>query len=164
MTREQFITSLIARAASHIGEGEAAPNRGDFIDEANRFTQVPLGSPYCVSALLLIAHQVAEDYGFFVRVPRIAGAVRLYDQGQLFRLDKPEPGCIMIWQRDNEGTKGHAALVTEVLPNSQMVRTIEFNTNSLDASVTREGDGCYSKVRSIHGTQKMRVLGWLRIV
>lgn len=163
MTRQEYITALIARAASHIGEGESAPNRGAFIDEANRFTGVPLGSPYCLSGLLLLAHQVAEEYGFSVHIPRIAGTIRFYDADVSYNLKEPEVGAIMIWVRNGDATKGHAGLVTEVLPNSQFVRTIEFNTNALEATVTREGDGVYSKLRSIHGTDKMRVLGWVRL-
>jgi len=162
MTSQEFRTALIARSASHIGEGERQPNRSEFIDAANAYTRVPMGSPYCISALLFIANQICEEYGHGIQIPRIASAVRFFEQAEL-KFSEPQPGYIMIWQRIDEPTKGHAGLVSEVLPGGKFVRTIEFNTGGSDATVQREGDGVSSKQRSRDGTNKMRVLGYVML-
>jgi hypothetical protein len=162
LLKEAFKLALVAEARSHIGEYETKPNRSDFIDAANRFTLAPLGSPYCLSAILYCAHELAERMAYDVRIPRICSAVKFYTQSEL-KSPLPEIGSIMIWQRLDDEKKGHAALVTGLLSNG-MIETIEFNTSNSAAGINRDGDGCFAKIRSPHGTQNMRVMGWVRLV
>jgi uncharacterized protein (TIGR02594 family) len=76
------------------------------------------------------------------------------------RLTRPEPGAIMIW-RHKGGSSGHTGIVTRIIDDLK-VETIEGNTGPMSI-VSREGDGVYRKVRSIHPViGNMLVVGWLR--
>jgi hypothetical protein len=160
--QHQFIESLITEASQYVGTGEDAPNRSAFIDACNAFTKAPLGSPYCLSALLYLANDVANRLQLELDIIRTPSCVRFYSKS-VRKADYPTRGMIMIWQRLDNEFQGHAALVESVLDNG-MISTIEFNTSSLGSGVNREGDGCYRKIRSPSGTQKMRVLGYVGLV
>lgn len=71
----------------------------------------------------------------------------------------PKAGDIVIWQF-NGTSKGHAGVVLSVDKNG--MTTIEGNTGPLVKEIEREGDGVYKKLRSLQGSEKMRVVGFLR--
>jgi hypothetical protein len=75
------------------------------------------------------------------------------------RLKEPEVGCLVIWQYDNT-TNGHVGIVTKV--NKNTIETIEGNTGT-GAGVVREGDGVYARKRSKAGSDKMKILGYLKV-
>ena len=61
-------------------------------------------------------------------------------------------------------TSGHVGIVIRLLPdsiNGSRVETIEGNTGN-GAGVVREGDGVYRRVRSLAGSDTMKVKGFLR--
>jgi hypothetical protein len=56
---------------------------------------------------------------------------------------------------------GHTGIVIDVKLSDSTITTIEGNTGSSGTEVVREGDGVYKKVRSMHGTAKMQVKGYI---
>ena len=75
------------------------------------------------------------------------------------RLDKPMPGSVVIWQHGNTAS-GHTGIVTGVKLTPEFFTTVEGNTGP-GAGVIREGDGVFEKTRSVKGSDKMKVLGFL---
>lgn len=74
----------------------------------------------------------------------------------------PQPGDIVIWQYFKNGkatASGHTGIVLSV--NDTKMVTVEGNTGP-GLEVVREGDGVYKKVRSIKGSAKMKVVGFIR--
>lgn len=159
-----FALALINEASLLVGGVvEHAPNRSEFIDASNRFTKAPMGSPYCLSAILFLADKVARAQGVNLECAISGSCVVFYRGSVSNQMPEPEVGGLIIWQHKEEPAKGHAGLIEGVLENG-MLKTIEFNTSSAGSGVNREGDGCFRKVRSPHGTSKMRVLGFVRLV
>lgn len=74
------------------------------------------------------------------------------------RLKEPEVGCLIIWQF-GDTSNGHVGIVTKV--NKNTVETIEGNTGD-GSGVIRNGDGVYARKRSKLGSDKMKVLGYLK--
>lgn len=78
------------------------------------------------------------------------------------RLNKPIPGCLVLWQfwKDGQPTSsGHVGIVTQVTLNALI--TCEGNTSPSGEGIQREGDGVYIKKRSLTGTSTMKVKGFL---
>jgi uncharacterized protein (TIGR02594 family) len=75
------------------------------------------------------------------------------------RLEKPEVGCLVIWQFENT-PQGHVGIVTKV--NVNTIDTIEGNTGT-GAAIERNGDGVHARVRSKTGSKQMRVVGYLKV-
>ena len=71
---------------------------------------------------------------------------------------KPQIGDVIIWQRKNKRSLGHAGICVGFYDNGDM-KTIEGNTNG---SGSREGDGVYTKRRRLTGTSSMIIRGYIR--
>lgn len=81
------------------------------------------------------------------------------------RIDKPEPGCLVIWAHLKDGKRtgaGHVGIVefTHEL-DAGIFHTVEGNTGG-GPDVEREGDGVFRKQRNIEGTATMEIVGFLR--
>lgn len=74
------------------------------------------------------------------------------------RVDLPVVGSIAIWQM-GETTSGHTGIVIDVLAGGGFV-TIEGNTGP-GAGVERNGDGVYTKMRSMKPAGNMKLLGFI---
>lgn len=105
------------------GMTERGYNRGAFIDTANRWARVPMGSPYCASAGGYI---VSERLGL-VRPPSVPARARAWltanaiDAKRVWRgIDTVPYPCIAIWTRAGGGHFGIAVSAT---------RHFEFNTS-----------------------------------
>lgn len=105
------------------GMKESGYNRGPFIDTANRWARVPLGSPYCASAG---GYVVSERLGL-IDAPSVPARARAWitddavDAKRVWRgLDTVPYPCLVIWTRAGGGHFGIAVSAT---------RHFEFNTS-----------------------------------
>lgn len=80
---------------------------------------------------------------------------------QALRGRVPRPGRIAMW-RHGSSSFGHCGIVVDVSKDGQWFYTIEGNTGPSNKEVVREGDGVYFKRRSIKGSGKMNVVGFLQ--
>ena len=160
---------LIEIAKSYIGTKEiGGDNKGPQVEKF----QKALGGPavqqaWCVDFIHYCAKEVDSEQG---------GTPSALYKSQLvmdvwnktdpsLRLSNPEPGCVMLWEHHKDGKRtglGHAGIVTHV--GVSVVDTIEGNTSD-GSGINRDGDGVYSRQRSIASSPKstMKVLGFIRI-
>lgn len=76
------------------------------------------------------------------------------------RLDGPEVGSIVIWQKRGS-MSGHTGLVVTVDRTNGFIWTIEGNTGPMDKEINREGDGVYLKKRSLTPAGSLQIKGFL---
>lgn len=81
----------------------------------------------------------------------------VWNNSPALRVDKPFPGCVVIWQHGNT-TNGHTGVVTSVTDTN--ISTVEGNT-STGKGVDRNGDGVYARIRTKTGSGEMKVIGFL---
>ena len=77
---------------------------------------------------------------------------------------KPKRGAIIIWNYP-PGVNGHTGIVDEYENVKGKMLTYEGNTTSginPDGTIEREGGGTYMAERSIRGSVKMKLLGFLK--
>lgn len=128
-------------------------NRSPEIDRVNIIVGVPLGSPYCKSALWVrVIDRACQTYGLVNPVPRNGSSQSmLWESPREFLKPAgvtPKKADIGILTKRNAPAYGHIYLVTEVI-NEMKHKTIEYNTNLAGA---RDGDGCHRLERSVNGS------------
>jgi len=162
-TYEYFLGRMSESLRKHIGEGEPdGPNRSPQIDAYNRAEHVPMGSPYCLAALLFELDALETEFGCQFNVPRTpATQVFWKESDPHLRVQVPQAGDFVIWRHETHPSNGHAGYVEKVRDDG-LLETIEFNT-SPGPGVVREGDGCYARVRDPKGAGEMHVLGFVRV-
>jgi hypothetical protein len=151
MTRSEAINAVIASFEKWIydpktGQGVqevGGANRGKRIDEANRFTGVPLASPWCASSLALAA---AEAIGTVYPCPRTADCDALLFFGRRRKIlhTKAMRGDVfLIINPADADDATHTGIVTDAVDSG--VTTIEGNSNN---NGSREGVACVRHQRS----------------
>ena len=162
MDQIKFTQSFISFVESYIGEKEdEGVNRSALIDAINKWFGLPMGMPYCISALLWCLDQYCKENGISTSLPKRASVVGFFHcVPESLIHDTPEDGDIVCWEFGNKGI-GHAGLVTEVIDKDTM-RTVEFNTSD-GKGINRDGDGCYERIRSRHVSDSFKILGYVRI-
>ena len=113
---------LVSTLGQYHGMTERGYNRGPFIDSANRWARVPLGSPYCASAGGLVVTRLG-----LIKPPTVPARARAWitagaiDAKRVWRgLDTVPYPALAIWTRRGGGHFGIA--VSEG-------RHFEFNTS-----------------------------------
>ena len=161
MNESEFVQGLIRFVESFVGERETdGENRSSFIDVVNRWTGVPVGSPYCISALLWCIDQYCKENGYQTALTRRASVLGfLHSIPHEFIYEEPEDGDIVCWNFGNG--YGHAGIVIDVIDQESML-TVEFNTSD-GKGINRDGNGCYERTRSRTGSDSFKVLGFVRI-
>jgi hypothetical protein len=139
-------------------------NRSPMIDAINKRLHVPLGSPYCIGALLV------RGVERLCTVHKLKNPVVMTGGSQLFYASAPSmfkgpfklcrKGDIGIMQSIATPTQGHAFGFTED-ENLGKFKTIEYNTNGVGS---RDGDGVYELVRSRAGTMTKKWRGSVDVV
>jgi len=119
---------------------------------------------WCLCFIMYCLKQVAKVYGDHALF-KTEHVLTMWNRSPIeCRMREPMEGAIMIWQYyDNAGkptARGHAGVVKEVV-SKELVTTIEGNTSNTDKEIVREGDVVAIKTRSVKGSPKMRVVGWL---
>ena len=161
---------LVGVAKTFVGFTEqGGPNKGQFVEWCQRAVDgVAAQEPWClgfVQRCRLIVDGLGREIGHpeDSALPLTEWTVGLWQRApENFRLERPEPGCLVIWEHWQNGApsgKGHVGIVVAVRPNGD-VDTVEGNT-SAGVGIQREGDGVYFRTRKRDGEGDMRVLGFL---
>jgi len=113
------------------------------------------GEPWCAAFVQYCVSAVAQRYNSPISLYPSELCSAIWDNtGKGFRLDEPVPGSIIIW--NYPGTiHGHTGIVLRKT-DSGFIKTIEGNTRGEDGV-----KGVHIKIRSIKGTDSMKVLGYL---
>jgi uncharacterized protein (TIGR02594 family) len=165
-TASQLNEALIAEAKKWVGVKETGPNTGP---EIKKFQEVIGGAEpvaWCASFVQYCIAQIEKSEKIKSQIMKSEHVMTIWDKTpKMQRLDKPEPGCLVIWQKFKDGKPtlwGHIGIVLEV-PKPNVLVTIEGNTSS-DDGVNRDGDGVYRKIRSYPSlTKSMQIRGFLRV-
>ncbi|NDC22552.1 MAG: CHAP domain-containing protein [Proteobacteria bacterium] len=115
--------------------------------------------PWCMSFAQYCIAQTEKTLGIKSKIFRSDGVLIVWEKSPIsIRLEKPEPGCLMLW--NFAGTRmGHVGIVVDITPN--FIVTVEGNTTG-GPGIKRMGDGVYKKNRLPNGSDKMKVLGFLK--
>lgn len=159
--RDEANLMLVAEAMKYIGVTEhGGENKGPQVEEFQKAVDgKAAGEPWCAAFMMFCLQQAEDLTGLSSAVHRSEHCLTVWNMTPKdMRREKPEPGCLVIWQY-GETTAGHMGIVKEVLPDGRMI-TIEGNTSD-SSGVEREGDGVFEKNRSVVGSDKMKVAGFL---
>ncbi len=141
-------------------------NRSPMIDKINKRLHVPLGSPYCIGALLV------EGVEALCTKSKLRNPVIMTAGTQDFWWSAPEKyhrvkgtkakkGDIGILVNKGDSAHGHAfGLATDQVDVIHQV-TIEYNTSPAGS---RDGDGCYQLIRTQDGTPTKTFRGAVDVV
>lgn len=175
MTALDVAKDTIGRDAGY-GEGVvlevAGSNRGPWIDEANHYVAIPMGSPYCAASVSLCFRKSelaspASEFAELVRFAKSGGSQTLKAKakarGKLFT--DPQKlltckGALFGWT-NRDGAHGHIGFVGERLTEDGRVVAIgtwEFNTSP--ATMGRDGEGGYHLKRTIDALRAAHPQFW----
>lgn len=147
-----FADRFLEICAADIGKKEVGINRGDWVDEINRWIGAQLGSAYCVSWIQHRLYLCAKELGLEINLPKSPSCLQFAKlqrkENIIYSRSNVQPGDIIIWIKKGSW-KGHAGVCSKVLGDGK-IETIEANT-SPPTGDQREGDGVYLKVRNING-------------
>jgi len=119
------------------------------------------GESWCLAFVQYCLDTVLLRHGLEKELPQTEHCMTFWNQTPEARKSQsPEPGDIIIWNFAGSAS-GHAGIVTGVSKDGKLLYTIEGNTGP-EASVNREGDGVYKKVRNRKGSSRMKVVGFVR--
>lgn len=160
---------LLNEANSWIGTKESPTNKGQLVELFQKVVDGKAqGEAWCMAFVQWCVRRAYKQ--FAIAHPHVSGYLDnvlfasehcltvWHKTPALARTTNPYPGCIVIWQH-GDTSSGHTGIVVAMLPGDKMA-TIEGNTGS-GQGVVREGDGVYSRVRSIKGEGNMKVVGFL---
>jgi len=161
-------TKLIEIAKSYIGTKESGgDNKGPQVEEFQKAIGKAESESWCVSFVQHCVKKVdAELGGEANKLSQTELVLKLWNDGKELRIEKPEPGCLMLWEHYKDSKKtglGHAGIVTSVSHDGTTVITVEGNTSD-GSGIDRNGDGVYSRQRNVVSstTSTMKVLGFMR--
>lgn len=143
------------------------PNRADWIDQINTRLHVPLGSSYCIGALLVRGVEVVcTKFELVNPVVMTAGTQNFYQRALakvphlvIPKGKRAKKGSIGILQNKDDKSHGHAFGFRS--DETDIQETIEYNTNP---EGSRNGDGVYKLNRTQSGTKTKIYLGAVDVV
>lgn len=152
---------LVEVAKRFIGVKEKGDNRGPEVEAFQKALDgKAAGEPWCMAFVQYCILEVEKARNTKSKVSKSEHCLTVWNKSpKELRLKEPEVGCLIIWQFGNTSS-GHVGIVTKV--NKNTVETVEGNTGD-GSGVVREGDGVYARRRSKLGSQKMKVLGYLKV-
>jgi len=155
---------VVEIAKSYNGTKEIGKNRGEFIDKLNRFTRVPLGSPYCASFVSYVIDSASRLENIKYKV-KSALAMRLRNKqtysAKLVLDGKryPKASEVIVWQK-GKSVFGHAGIVTKDW-TSIFGQSIQANTSKTAES--RDGNGIWIKNAKINPFSYFRIVAFTPI-
>jgi hypothetical protein len=162
MERLRAVERYLTLASSYVGTKEVGNNSGPIVSEFLQAVGLGPGHAWCAAAQMFFIKKVEAELGINSKVYRSGHCMSIWNKSpKELRLEKPEPGCLIIWNYVGSSS-GHIGVV-ESVNGAATVTTIEGNTSNDAPGVVREGDGLFRKKRSVNGTKKMKVVGFLRV-
>lgn len=153
---------LIDIAKKYIGVRErGGENRGSEVEMFQKAVDGKAhGEAWCMSFVQYCVKTTEKETGSKSKIFRSEGVLATWNNSpKELRLDKPEPGSIVIW-RHGTSSQGHTGIVEKVNRDGSFV-TIEGNTGD-GQGIVREGDGVYRRTRSMNNAGKMKIVGFLK--
>lgn len=164
----KVVDNVVNIAKSFDGIKEVGNNRGKFIDIMNRFTKVPLGSPYCASFVSFVIDSANKITPIDCKIRyKVKSALAQRLRNKLTYSAKmvldgkryPQKGEVVIWQKGKTAF-GHAGIVTENWKETKG-QTIQANTNK--SAESRDGNGIYIKMAKINPFNYFRIVAFTPI-
>lgn len=142
------LTLDIARRELGVEEHPRGSNAGPRVNEYLAAVHMPPGAPWCAAFVCWCVREASKAMALTPRLEPAAGALRLLTLNPLLRLDKPTPGCIVVWRHaDGKGHVGFVERLTGSGPQTPiLLHTIEGNTNDEGG---REGYEVAARVRPL---------------
>lgn len=135
---------VIAVAKSYLNVKEEGNNRSKDIDTWNRFTKVPLGSPYCASYISYVNHLVGLD-----------APISAWAPDQVRRKNVPfsslRSGDVFGIYFQSKKRIAHVGFVDRI--RGSFLVTVEANTSpdaAAGSNADRDGQGVYSRRRPVY--------------
>lgn len=157
---------LIKLATSLVGvHEEGGNNSGPVVEMFQRVIGRAEKEPWCVSFVMYCVKEIDKKFKANTTLfPTESSQLLWIKTPKMARLNKPEPGCIVVWtayKNDHPTSFGHVGIVREIL-NKDWMLTVEGNTGPDSGSIIRDGDGVYMKRRRIsQETGYLRTCGYL---
>ena len=153
--------TLIATASQYVGVREATNNNDGADVEMFQKTvdSKSRGESWCMAFVQFCLNKVEGQFGIRTNIYSAELCRDVWDRSpQHMRSAVPAPGFLVIWQHGDTRT-GHTGIVTSV-ESDELFSTIEGNTSD-GSGVVANGDGVYTRQRSINPAGTMKVLGFL---
>lgn len=157
-----LMLEVAKEASKWLGVHERKGVPGGGVDVFRKATDgVADGEPWCAAFVQYCVSAVSIRYGIDISLyPSELCYTMWKNTPEQFRLEHPMPGSIIIW--NYPGTlRGHTGIVLRRLSDPNMVKTIEGNTKDPRPGADVSVRGVYPKIRCIHGTSDMKVMGFL---
>lgn len=176
MNAEEAASLMISIAKKDIGNKETSHNQGWWIKKLWPATDYPDGyvnrEPYCAAGMAYVLQQFLIKLRDMGELQKTMGMT--FKEADRWRCQSPRAFGWRDWAKrmkvkmlpDTSPTKPGDFVVYDFshiglslgMVNHQTFRTIEYNTNS---GGSREGDGCWDKVRYLPSVQCfIRILKW----
>lgn len=167
---------LIHEANKWVGVHEAGgDNRGPIVDHFLLSTGGTPGLAWCVAFVRYCTDRVDKDCDLIYAISeeernhntlkKTLSVMDLWNSGKEKSLS-PIPGWVSCWKHyDSQGRStgmGHCGVVIKSIDSGRWFSSIEGNTGPEKAGdINRDGDGVFIKTRSIQGSPRFRLLGFL---
>lgn len=161
---------LILEARRWVGVKEAGDNSGEMVTMFQNWDDSPDHVPWCMAFVQYCLKQVDSAYAEINtsatkhKLKKGEHCMTVWEKSpQNCRSNKPQKGYVAIWQYYKDGKptpSGHTGIVTGIDNTHGVFSTIEGNTSD-SASVDREGDGVFAKIRSLTPQGNMKLVGFL---
>lgn len=176
MTDEQYLrNALVAVAKLFVGVREVGGNnKGHMVERfqravdgrADRESWCAAFVQYCLQESYKLTEAIfLRSFDIKPTVFSSEHCITIWNKTDKFqRLEKPIPGCLIIWQKyylDKLTMNGHIGIVSKVLDDGT-IKVIEGNTSGDCSEVVRDGSGVYETTRFWHQRYgDMRFLGFI---
>lgn len=159
-TNPEILHVLALKAMVGIVE-HGGNNSGDLVKSIQATVGHANREPWCMSAQQCAIAYVEKKTGQKSPVPVGEHCLSILREANKLGLviSNPSVGDLMIYQH-GDSDRGHVAAIIE--DGDDFVRTVEGNTGP-DKGVTRDGDGVYTKLRSLKGHGDMKVVGFIKV-
>lgn len=165
MTRPEHVQCLISIAESFIGITEkGGDNKGPEVEKFQKAVNgIASREAWCMCFVQYCVMATETKFKTDSKIFASEHCMTVWNNtDKELKFQFPKAGDIVIWQYWKDGkptSSGHTGIVT--LVSGDIMDTIEGNTGP-GSEVVREGDGVYRKSRSVKGSSKMKVVGFIR--
>lgn len=163
-SRENWQQKLIEIAASYVGvQEQGGDNCGLKVEQFQKAVDgKACGEAWCMGFAQFCIKALEAKTQTESQVFKSKSCLEVWNKSpKELRLSQPEPGSLVIWQRETSG-RGHVGIIEKVSRDGKTFSTIEGNIRN-PQNKTRKRDGVYRRKRSIEDFGKMRLKGFIRI-
>jgi len=166
-----------AKEYSFVREIKNQDNRSPEIDAFHDYAGLPYGNPWCLMFVNYMWKETLDPYGLapYTKTARVSHLYKYalknkylytvkFDKALAYGIQQAEPGDMVIWLKNytkdiivNDGNpSGHVGFIVEEIEPGKF-KTIEGNTSVGTAGSQRDGDGVFTRTRTINLTAGFRI-------